>query len=191
MKDRLPQTVRLIEQDIYSPLPEDMVGKYDIVHVQMFLLCVKDNDPIPLIQKFIQLLKPGGYLHWAEVDPDANQTVKTVRSSSSTEATEELMEFLSKPREYKGFGWISQLESVLIQEGLAAVTVDRTPNAESYQGFWNTNFLMLGEEYSSLMLHGKPSAEVNQNATRLREATRRAAVEMQNGVAIHAELILA
>lgn len=56
MKDRLPQTVRLIEQDIYSPLPEDMVGKYDIVHVQLFLLCVKDNDPIPLIQKFIQLL---------------------------------------------------------------------------------------------------------------------------------------
>lgn len=87
--------------------------------------------------------------------------------------------------------WISQLESALIQEGLVAVTVDRTSNAESYQGFWNSNFLMLGEEFSSFMLHGEPLAEVNQNATRLREATRRAAVEMQNGVGIRTELILA
>lgn len=50
------------------------------------------------------LIEPGGYLHWVEVDPDASQTVKTVRSSSSTEATEELMDFLSKPRDSKGFG---------------------------------------------------------------------------------------
>lgn len=71
------------------------------------------------------------------------------------------------------------------------MTVGRTRIAESYQAFWNANYLMLGEEFSSLMLHGTPSAEVSQKATRLREATSGASVEMQNGVAIRAELILA
>lgn len=33
-----------------------MVGKYDIVHVQLFACIVKDNDPGPLVENLMSLL---------------------------------------------------------------------------------------------------------------------------------------
>ncbi|KAL4969516.1 class I SAM-dependent methyltransferase [Aspergillus stella-maris] len=47
-------------------LPEDLVGIFDIVHLRMWALIVRDNDPGALIRNADRLLKPGGYLQWED-----------------------------------------------------------------------------------------------------------------------------
>jgi hypothetical protein len=37
-------------------VPDDMVGIYDIVHVRLVMLVIKDNDPLPLIKNLCKLL---------------------------------------------------------------------------------------------------------------------------------------
>ena len=48
--------------DAFSPLPHELVGKYDIVHLRLFIVLVRNNDPAPLLRNLIQMLskKPCG-----------------------------------------------------------------------------------------------------------------------------------
>lgn len=42
--------------DAFSPLPHDLLGKYDIVHLRLFIVLIKDNDPVPLLRNLIAML---------------------------------------------------------------------------------------------------------------------------------------
>jgi len=52
----LPDNISLRVQDAFLPFPEDAVGKYDIVHVQLFISLIKANDPSSLIKNLMSLL---------------------------------------------------------------------------------------------------------------------------------------
>lgn len=43
-------------QDIYEPFSADLVGKFDVVHIQKLITIVYNNDPAPLIQNVMGLL---------------------------------------------------------------------------------------------------------------------------------------
>lgn len=55
-KEWLPHNVNMYHFDAFGDLPNELVGKYDIVHVRLFLLIVRNNDPMPLLKKFVQML---------------------------------------------------------------------------------------------------------------------------------------
>lgn len=55
-KEWLPENVNIHVFDVFDELPEHLVGTYDIVHLRLFLLIVQNNDPMPLLKKFIQML---------------------------------------------------------------------------------------------------------------------------------------
>lgn len=55
-KEWLPDNVNMYDFDVFSDLSRDLIGKYDIVHVRLLLLIVQNNDPMPLLKKFIQML---------------------------------------------------------------------------------------------------------------------------------------
>lgn len=42
--------------DAFSTLPADLVGKYDIVHLRLFIVLIKHNDPVPLLRNLIAML---------------------------------------------------------------------------------------------------------------------------------------
>ena len=42
--------------DVFDPVPEDLVRKYDVIHVQLFVLIVKKNDPVPLLRNVLRIL---------------------------------------------------------------------------------------------------------------------------------------
>ncbi|KAL8929696.1 MAG: hypothetical protein Q9172_000375 [Xanthocarpia lactea] len=67
-KEDLPDNVLLSVQDVFEELPEDLVEKFDVVHIRAFGLIVKGGDPNHLCANLIRMLKPGGYLQWDEVD---------------------------------------------------------------------------------------------------------------------------
>lgn len=37
-------------------VPEAMLGKYDVVHVQLFATFIRDNDPTPVVKNLTSLL---------------------------------------------------------------------------------------------------------------------------------------
>ena len=52
----LPENMTLKTMDIFADIPEDLVGKYDIVHVRAFALVVRDGDPGPILENLIKML---------------------------------------------------------------------------------------------------------------------------------------
>lgn len=55
-KEWLPDNVNIYDFDAFADLPEHLIGKYDILHIRLFLLIVQNNDPMPLLKTFIQML---------------------------------------------------------------------------------------------------------------------------------------
>ena len=89
-----------------------MRGKYDIVHVRLLILVVENSDPRPIIRNLVQMLKPGGYLQWEELNyPD--HYVKTINGSLQTPALHEFRKMVySQGRN----DWPLQLDVILNEE---------------------------------------------------------------------------
>ena len=54
-------------------------------------------------------VEPGGYLQWSEQDPTTNDIICAPGSFVSTEATQDLLKFLNKPRESINFRYVDVL----------------------------------------------------------------------------------
>ena len=52
-KQWLPSNVAMHKLDAFSTLPSELVGRYDIVHLRLFTVLVKHNDPVPLLRNLI------------------------------------------------------------------------------------------------------------------------------------------
>ena len=55
-KEWLPDNVNIYNFDAFAKLPKELTGRYDILHVRLFLLIVQNDDPMPLLKTFIQML---------------------------------------------------------------------------------------------------------------------------------------
>ena len=60
-KHWLPSNVAMHKLDAFSSLTEDIVGKYDIVHLRLFIVLIKHNDPVPLLRNLISMLSKKFY----------------------------------------------------------------------------------------------------------------------------------
>ena len=52
----VPENVTLQGLDAFATLPEDLIAKYDVVHLRLFLLVVQNDDPGPLIRNAVKML---------------------------------------------------------------------------------------------------------------------------------------
>ena len=52
----LPTNVSLSVHDAFTRFPEAAIGKYDVVHVALFITLIRNNDPGPLIKNLMALL---------------------------------------------------------------------------------------------------------------------------------------
>lgn len=55
-KEWLPQNVTPRQWDIFTEVPEDLIGVYDIVHVSLFTFVIKDEDITTALGKLLKLL---------------------------------------------------------------------------------------------------------------------------------------
>ena len=55
-KQWLPPNVTMRQLDALGEIPEYLVGIYDIVHLRLFQVVVKDNDPGPLLRNMLRML---------------------------------------------------------------------------------------------------------------------------------------
>ncbi|KAI1360783.1 S-adenosyl-L-methionine-dependent methyltransferase [Xylaria arbuscula] len=66
MPEALPSNVRLSFGDVYEPFPEKFRNYFDVVHLRHFNLAMKRGQGVSLIRNLSSLLRPGGFLVWAE-----------------------------------------------------------------------------------------------------------------------------
>ncbi|KAL9602211.1 MAG: hypothetical protein Q9179_002615 [Wetmoreana sp. 5 TL-2023] len=80
-KEQFPSTAWLSPQisfselDITQSLPSALEGKYDLVHVQLFLCVVRKDNLLDIMKNLYKMLKPGGFLQWVEYDPTSFRVV--------------------------------------------------------------------------------------------------------------------
>ena len=55
-KQWLPENVNLSVLDALAPVPEHLVGNYDVVHVGRIVLFIQNENPSQLLNNFISLL---------------------------------------------------------------------------------------------------------------------------------------
>ncbi|KAH9909337.1 hypothetical protein F4778DRAFT_716375 [Xylariomycetidae sp. FL2044] len=68
----LPQSIRLKTLDVLArPLPAELIGTYDIVHIKGFVSIILHSDVTPVLSTALALLRPGGWLQWSDVRSDS------------------------------------------------------------------------------------------------------------------------
>ena len=58
----LPPNVTMRHLDALGEIPEYLIGVYDIVHLRLFQVVVKDNDPGPLLRNVLKMLSESSNL---------------------------------------------------------------------------------------------------------------------------------
>lgn len=67
----LPENISLATLDITAPIPEEYRGRFDIVHVGLLVMAVRNNDPAALIRGLVDLLSTHPFLPKCRTPADA------------------------------------------------------------------------------------------------------------------------
>ncbi|KAF2652204.1 hypothetical protein K491DRAFT_664173 [Lophiostoma macrostomum CBS 122681] len=84
----LPPNISLKHWNFFDEVPQEFAGKFDFVHVRLLVMVLPD-DAAPFISRLFELLKPGAYLQWDELDC-INMSIRKADASIPTPALEEL-----------------------------------------------------------------------------------------------------
>ncbi|KAI0120232.1 S-adenosyl-L-methionine-dependent methyltransferase [Hypoxylon sp. NC0597] len=118
----LPVNMSLREWSVFTDVPDDLIAKFDIVHLRLFCWVIKD-DPEPVLKNLIKLLKPGGYLQWSDVDVQSMQIV----TSSPDVPRDKLVALWDEtvPEDTRlRPGWSRDLAGLFEKHGLQGVEAD-------------------------------------------------------------------
>ncbi|KAI9733781.1 MAG: hypothetical protein M1818_007048 [Claussenomyces sp. TS43310] len=81
----LPANVDLHTWNIFEDPPSEFIEAFDVVHIRLITVAIKNDDPRPVLANLRKLLKPQGYLQWDEVD-SVDWTIKSTHASLPTDA---------------------------------------------------------------------------------------------------------
>ncbi|OJI80666.1 hypothetical protein ASPTUDRAFT_78656 [Aspergillus tubingensis CBS 134.48] len=115
-REWLPHNVTLQYWDIKSPVPEHLVGAYDLVNVRYFTIVLRNSEIKDALNNLSRLLKPGGYLQWTDTDMCSIRPVK-LRPDISDEPLKRLESVLTS--------WVTDLGTRFQEAKFLDVDVDR------------------------------------------------------------------
>ncbi|KAL9118287.1 MAG: hypothetical protein Q9187_005171 [Circinaria calcarea] len=187
----LPSNVSLKTLDVYAKTSEDLIGRFDIVHIRAFTVVVRGEDTASLLKNVIAMLKPGGYLQWDEVDAGSFHP-ETPRASISTQCTDELL------REWKnscakagmGFVWISSLDDSFTSQGLEVVDSFRIAHRNDLKKAFSDNWLTALEEAGVSFTSRGGGSGPFATADGFRELFKNVVKETREGAGIALDLIV-
>ncbi|KAI0397484.1 S-adenosyl-L-methionine-dependent methyltransferase [Xylariaceae sp. FL0594] len=120
----LPSNMRLSTLDVKAPIPPELHGAYDLVHVRLLAAAMLPAEWAIVVRNVSRLLKPGGYIQWVECDFSG---VKHMRGRpESTFASARLMgtAFREALRERFEHGWSTLPRELEAAGGLKCVHED-------------------------------------------------------------------
>lgn len=183
----LPASMSLKQLDILAkPLPAELVGVYDIVHIRAFVSVIPDGNLTPVLSVASQLLKPGGFLQWEECRGDAF-TVESPSPQISKTACDSVVQILKGGLRAKGIrnDWVDVLDTHLSQYGFQNTRLLRHEKRKQDFKGWTDDYLMVWDELAVFF----PSRSLEPNAQLTREAWldlyAAAIKETEKGVVVH------
>ncbi|KAF7884303.1 uncharacterized protein EAF02_004639 [Botrytis sinoallii] len=185
-KSELPENVKLFTHDALKPPTEDISGKYDVVHVGRINLFIRNEDPAPLLQNFMKMLKPGGYLHWDELD------VGGMHTSIEKPYATEMNRFGKSWLESQGCTsqWVSGMTELFESHNLKVHDYRRVPIRNHMAKPWTEMQIMANRDFVEHDVI--PSTQGNPNlpsADRWREMLRGVEKEAQGGLRILMDIV--
>ncbi|KAF2641440.1 S-adenosyl-L-methionine-dependent methyltransferase [Massarina eburnea CBS 473.64] len=190
-REWLPQNINLSILDASAPLLDQLVGKYDIVHIGRIVFFIRNEDPSIFLKNFIKLLKPGGYLCWDELDAGAMRPVP-VSSSVQHPFCDKMDRFGRAWFTAHGLSsnWVGTLDKTLQDFGLEVIDFKRIPISNAMAKPWTITQLMATQDFiendiipSCEGKEGRPSAE------EWREMVRNVIAECQKGVKLAMDIV--
>jgi hypothetical protein len=182
----LPDSITLKKLDVLArPLPEELVGAYDIVHIRAFSSIIFNCNTTPLLSTALAMLKPGGWLQWEENAADF--VVEAASPGLSTTVCDTMAGILKAGGDAHGFdrSFLKELDRHLSENGFQEVQGKEYINRkQDYKG-WTEDFLMVWEDVTSLFPSkaDAPQAPITKESWRNMCAS--AVHETEQGVALH------
>jgi len=143
----LPPSITMHYWNIFDDLPDDLIGKYDIVHVRLLVLVIEHGNPKPVIRNLFKMLKPGGYLQWDELDC-VNMHVKKVDPKAPAPALEKLREMSWADGRHD---WTLQLPGFMTEEGFDDATVEHFGDRDDLIRACNEQHLLTMDEFATAL----------------------------------------
>ncbi|KXG52192.1 uncharacterized protein PGRI_084760 [Penicillium griseofulvum] len=171
----LPKSLTLHKWDLFDPVPEHLVGTYDIVHLRLLILVVENSDPVPVIRNAARLLKPGGYIQWDDLNyPDTH--VLKVDPALETPAFDRLLQFVYSNGRHD---WVLNLPTLLEQNGFESPQLDHFRDRMELATANGEQHLLTMEEFAQSL-----EKESVVDAENIRALVKELAVEATHGVAL-------
>ncbi|ETS86457.1 hypothetical protein PFICI_00285 [Pestalotiopsis fici W106-1] len=173
-----------------NPLPEELIGAFDVVHVRAFLSIIVNGNTAPLLSAARSLLKPGGWLQWEEtsgeflVEPSTPNVTKV--------SYETLAQILKQGGEARGFEveFVNELDNHLGKHDFEDIHMQKfAKHKQDYKG-WTEDYLMVWEELATYLpaKADVPNAPVTKEIWA--ELFKKAVAETEQGVALHHGFIM-
>ncbi len=141
----LPGNVELRTWDAWSPVPEEYIGAFDVVHLRLLVSAVVDNNARPLIDNALAMLRPGGYLQWDENDP-ANQEYHVPEKgmeAPGARALTTLMRVMTKAHSRILPDWLYGLAQTLREKGCDVLVEGKMEAKRELAKAWTENYLLV------------------------------------------------
>ncbi|PYH92140.1 S-adenosyl-L-methionine-dependent methyltransferase [Aspergillus ellipticus CBS 707.79] len=119
----LPSNITLKSFDIKADVPDHLRGIYDIVHIRNFSFIIRDPEIEQVTRNLLQVLKPGGYIQWAEPDVDSFRINKGEPDSKIDALRNLAAACQDRDSLFRGT-WVAKLSTVLEDIGLEEVQAD-------------------------------------------------------------------
>ncbi|KAL4967687.1 class I SAM-dependent methyltransferase [Aspergillus stella-maris] len=126
--ESLPPNMALHHWDLLADeeVPAHLRGVYDIVHVRNFVLVILDDKIESVVRRLVQLLKPDGYIQFAEPDM-TSWRIETITPNTKTSASTAFWHVAVSQRPGGSTltpTWPKRLEEICAQAGLCDVQRD-------------------------------------------------------------------
>ncbi|KAF2677642.1 UMTA methyltransferase family protein-like protein [Lentithecium fluviatile CBS 122367] len=142
----LPDNVNMHTWDLFEEPPARFVGVFDVVHIRLITVAVRNNDPRPILANLHRLLKPGGYIQWDEAD-SVDWSVRSVHHSVDTQAVERLFQQLCGTHD-----WKRNMVQILNSSGFHGSLTHRVEYGRSMARFWSDMYMSTWEEFAKVVL---------------------------------------
>ncbi|THV46103.1 hypothetical protein BGAL_0416g00040 [Botrytis galanthina] len=165
----LPANTNLHTWDVYKEPPKQFQETFDIVHVRLITVAIKNNDPRPVLANLRKLLKPGGFLQWDEAD-SVDWTVKNIDSSVATDAVRRLFQQLCGSHDWKRY-----MVDILNEDGFQDVQLHKVEYNLTMARYWNDVYMSTWDEFAKMIVR-KPEESL--------QLSREAMDQVRDGCAI-------
>jgi 2-polyprenyl-3-methyl-5-hydroxy-6-metoxy-1,4-benzoquinol methylase len=77
-----PANVSMELHDIFHPMPQRYVGRFDVVHVRLIMAAVYWQDKDWVIHNILNLLRPGGWIQWTDAPVPLLQATSDIKNGA-------------------------------------------------------------------------------------------------------------